>query len=95
MSLWADLKNIFFPPRQRDLEEHNRHVRNAVHADRNEAMETQAKQTKTRQQIDEIYRATRTAVRRLQQQQGGQDRRPGNHDKDKDHHRPEHPSPLR
>ena len=97
MSFWNDLKNVFFPPKSSELAEHNRQVRSTVHADRNDAMATQAQQMANRRQINEIYKATRMAVRRLQQQQNspdGQDRRPGNGN-DKGNHRPEHPPAVR
>jgi hypothetical protein len=68
MSFWEDLRNAFFPPKPCEREALKREVRQAVHAERNEAMETSAQQSQSRRQIDEIYRATRRAVRRLERQ---------------------------
>jgi hypothetical protein len=68
MSFWEDLKNAFFPPKPCEREALKREVRQAVHAERNEAMETSAQQSQSRRQIDEIYRATRKAVKRLERQ---------------------------
>jgi hypothetical protein len=68
MSFWSDLKNAFFPPKPYEREALKREVRQAVHSERNEAMVTSAQQSQSRRQIDEIYRATRKAVRRLERQ---------------------------